>query len=154
MYPHINYAIEVYGSCCKTTMKSLQVTQNNLLRVLNNVGYRSSATHMHNELGLKKIVNIYETAVLIFVHKQRNNLLPEVFKEYYHNVRGRSMRSSRQNNNLYVEFARTSFGTKSLKIIGAKLWNIIPTEIKEVQGIHKFKHLLKKYMKTVNSSLI
>ena len=148
VYPHINYAIEVYGACSKTVIKSLQVTQNNLLRALLRVNYRYSATQMHKELGLLKLCHIFEKSVLIFVYRQRNELLPSVFDKYYQTVIERNKRStSRRITDLYVDYARTTCGTKSLKIIGAKLWNQLPSELKEVKGIYKFKKMLRKHLR-------
>ncbi len=100
VYPHIYYAIELYGACSYTDMKSLQVTQNNLLRVLCNVNYRYSATKMHVELGLNNINKIFQTAVLVFVYKQRSNILPLVFNKYYQSLEERNNLRSRQSSNL------------------------------------------------------
>ena len=122
VYPHIHYGIEVYGTCSKTAMQSLQVSQNNLLRILLHKNHRYSATEMHNMLDLLKIKDVFETAILTFVFKQRSKLLPLVFDNYYHVVSERVTRSM-INNNLHVEFARTTGRMKAIKILGDKLWN-------------------------------
>ncbi len=145
VYPHIYYAIEVYGTCSNTAIKTLQVTQNNLLRVLLRVNRRFSATAIHKELGILKVCNVFEKAVLTFVHKGKHNLLPCVFNDYYHNITERNIRSKRLND-LYVEFSRTSGGMKSIRILGAKLWNKLPTELKDVQSSYNFKKMAREYL--------
>jgi len=146
VYPHICYAIEIYGSCCKTVMQTLQVAQNSVLRVLLHKNRRYSATEMHNELGLLKIRQVYEKAILTFVYKQRNKLLPQVFDNYYHVVSKRVTRSM-MNNDLHVEFARTTGGMKAIRITGARLWNKLPLNIKEALSIYQFKKMVKQYVK-------
>ena len=47
---------------------------------------------------------------------------------------------------LYVRFARTVHGCKSLKIVGSKAWNEIPEKMKEAATLHSFKRSVKKYL--------
>jgi hypothetical protein len=118
VYPHIYYGIEVFGTCSKTLMQTLQVSQNNLFRILLHKNRRDSATDMHKKLDVLKIIDVFQSAILIFVCKQRCNTLPQVFSEYYHVVSRRITRSSK-NNDLHVEYSRTTGKIKSIKILGA-----------------------------------
>jgi len=149
IYPHISYAIEIYGTCCKTNMNLLQVKQNNVLRSLMNVNYRHSATDLYNELGLLKVSQIFELHVLTFVYKQRQHLLPTVFDTYYQNTPIVRETRNRGTNILFIEFARTLGGSKAIKIIGAKLWNKLPSHVKEAQSTFGFKKMVKAYIKHI-----
>ena len=144
VYPHIYYGIEVFGTCNKTVMQTLQVAQNNILRIFLHTNRRYSATEMHNKLGLLKISDVFQTAVLSFVYKQRCRILPQVFNDYYHVVSDRVTRS-RKNNDLHIEFARTTCKMKSIKILGARLWNDLPSNIKEATCIKQFKKRVKHF---------
>jgi hypothetical protein len=146
VYPHIYYGIEIYGNCNRTIIHQLQVAQNNLLRILLHKNRRSSATEMHNQLNLLKVIDVHEVAVLTFVYKQRHNLLPEVFTNYFRIVSERATRS-RKNNDLHIEYARTTGRMKAIKISGAKMWNLLPPDIKDAQNIYQFKKMVKCYKK-------
>jgi len=143
VYPHIHYALEVYGNCSKTNMNLLQIVQNNLLRALCNVNRRFSSTKMHKDLNILKIQDDFKMAVLIFVYKQQRQMLPGVFSDYYRSVGGRNTRS-KSNNDIYIEHARTLKGQKSIKILGAKVWNKLPKHVKESRSISLFKKSLKQ----------
>ena len=39
---------------------------------------------------------------------------------------------------------QVSFGTKSLKLYGPKIWNALPVNIKTAKNLNAFKYLIKK----------
>ena len=47
IYPHISYAIEIYGSANDTLISKLQVQQNKLLKLLTKRDYRYSTNKLH-----------------------------------------------------------------------------------------------------------
>jgi len=52
----------------------------------------------------------------------------------------------RNNKNYYVHRARTKIGQRSLSVVGIKIWNDIPKEMKKL-NYYKFKKVLKaKYI--------
>ena len=81
----------------------------------------------------------------MFVYKQRLGLLPQIYRNYYQSVTESNTRSM-TNNDLYVEFARTTSGSKSIKIIGAKLQNTLPIDIKEANTVYQFKKEVKMFL--------
>ena len=40
---------------------------------------------------------------------------------------------------------QVSFGTKSLKLYGPKIWNALPVNIKTAKNLNTFKDLIKKW---------
>ena len=40
---------------------------------------------------------------------------------------------------------QVSFGTKSLKLYGPKIWNALPVNIKTAKNLNAFKDLIKKW---------
>ena len=49
------------------------------------------------------------------------------------------------NGNLYVLNVNTLAGQKAISVAGAKLWNEIPTEIKNAKSLDTFSSKLKTY---------
>ena len=146
IFPQIKYGIEVYGTSGKTLMSRLQIQQNKLLKILSRKQQRYSSTLLHSELGLLTCLNIHNLFVLIFVHKQRYNLLPDIFQQYYKLNRDTRNINTRQINDLYVPKMRTNTGVLALKCHGAKLWNNLDEEVKNVPSKFKFKRKVKEYL--------
>ena len=54
--------------------------------------------------------------------------------------------STRHPNNLKVpQVNQSSFGTKSLRTLGPKIWNELPEEIKSAESLEIFKRIIKMW---------
>lgn len=51
---------------------------------------------------------------------------------------------TRQQHNLYVPRTKTDSGARAMSVTGPKLWNQLPSDIKEANNLHAFKSKLKK----------
>jgi len=151
VYPYITYGIEIYGTSGNCNTNRIQILQNRILKTLTRKECRFSTMMLHDELGLLTVKNIYLLYLNSFVFKQRNGLLPTVFEDYFHmNIQARS-RTTRQDSNLYVSRRKTTFGSKALKVTGAKLWNSTPKEFTTITSLKAFKKMYKKYLMELQS---
>lgn len=146
IYPHITYGIELFGSACQKYIKQLQVVQNKLLKILSNKRFRYSSTELHRELNLLTVKNIHYLQTNVFVYKQRNGLLPQIFNNYYRLNKDINKRNTRQDNNLYIQRARSCVGEVKVSILGARYWNSLPNGMKVSNSLPCFKKELKKHL--------
>ena len=70
-----------------------------------------------------------------------NGNLPDIFYGFLVRNRDRNVHqyNVRNADELYVPYARLDVKKFSLKIFGAKLWNVLPTYIKESSSFDMFK---------------
>jgi hypothetical protein len=146
VFPYIKYGIEVYGTACKTILSTIQIQQNKLLKILAKRHYADSSTALHHELGLLTCQKVHELYTLLFVFKQRNNILPEIFNEYYKLNSEIICRTTRQSSMIFIPKWRLEIGSKSIKCHGAQLWNDLPNELKIKTSAGTFKKGLKLYL--------
>lgn len=146
VYPHLTYAIELFGNASKNHMNRLQRVQNKLLKNLSNKSFRYSTTLLHRDLQLLSVNQIHKLQTCIFVYKQRNGLLPEIFNDYYKLNKDVNMRHTRQDNNLYIKRFRTSMGKAKVSHIGAIFWNGLPSNIQSLKTLPLFKKELKELL--------
>ena len=102
IFPHINYAIELYRSACKTNIAKIHIVQHLLLKTLAKRNRLDSATALHRELNILKVYELLTLDVLIFVYKQRRHDLPGLFHQFYELNSEVMTRSSRQEAHLYI----------------------------------------------------
>ena len=143
VFPYIEYGIEVYGACGDTVMKKLQIEQNKLLQILYKKERRYETNKLYHEIKLLKCIDIYKFFIGLLVYKQQHNILPVIFADYYKVNSDINTRCTRQSKDLHIPLLRTKGGQKSLKYIGAKIWNNISNEIKEKSSMYSFKKLLR-----------
>ena len=83
IYSRLAYGIEVYGHTSKGNFKQLQVLQNKVLKSLFNFDWYTPTNVLHSNLNLLNLTDIFHVSLLKLVYKQRNNLLPNVFNDYF-----------------------------------------------------------------------
>ena len=146
VYPHITYGIELYGTACQKHLNRLKVMHNRILKTLCSKPRRYSSIDLYNDVNLLTIENIHKLFTNIFVYKQRNGLLPVIFNEYYKLNSEVRTRITRQDNNIYVPRFKSTIGLKSIKVIGANLWNNSSINIKSSNSLHIFKKLYREWL--------
>ena len=145
VYSRIKYGIAVYGQANLTEISKIQVLQNQLLKVLAGKKYRYPTDKLHDDFSLLKVTDITRQEVLTFVFNFFMDSLPTVFRNYYetfsetHNINTRNanlnIRKIRRNNN---------FGAKSIKIIGADLWNDLSRDLRTSANTKQFRYNYKE----------
>jgi hypothetical protein len=146
IYPHISYGIEIYGTAYKKYINKLQVMQNRILKILTCKPYRYNSQQLHNELNILTVSNVYSLYVNTFVFKQFNHMLPKIFNQYYQTNECLRGCTTRQGSDFYVPKYKTTFGSKSTNIIGAKLWNSTQKRFKGASSVKSFKTMYKGYL--------
>ena len=83
---------------------------------------------------------------ILEIFKTLNDLNPPFMKDIFCKSINRS--SKRFCNNLKsVKVEKVTYGKRSLRFIGPILWNSLPQNIKNLNGINKFKLFLKEWGK-------
>ena len=95
-----------------------------------------------------KVMDIYRYQVSKFVFKSINSLVPRNFHEWFqltHERYGYRTRSNFSNDdgsiikNLFIPSARTTnYGLKQLRVNGPRIWNSLPTYIKNTTSLKVF----------------
>ena len=162
IYSHILYAIEVWGSACKTELDKIIVLQKRVIRMMvykdqyNEVpGPLSSSDPIFARLQTLKVVDIYKFQTCKFIFKCLNQLTPDNFHQCYlynhdihtHNTRANYNSDCMALNSLFVPFARTTnYGLKQLRINGPRIWNSLPTQIRKLTSLNIFLKKLKLHL--------
>ena len=102
---------------------------------------------LFKSLNLLKLNDITELQILSFVYQWSHRLLPPCFSENFKVTSSVHSYSTRQswNKNLYVG-STTQYGLRSLKFIGSRLWNFLPTSITNSNSLRIFCKTLKNSM--------
>ena len=160
IYSHIIYAIEVWGSAFKTELDKILILQKRALRLItfNDIypsipGPLSPSDPIFAKLETMKVMDIYKYQVSKFVFKCINFLAPINFHGWFqlnHEKYGYKTRSNFSIKdgsiikNIFIPSARTTnYGLKQLRVNGPRIWNSLPTNIKNATSLHVFMKNLK-----------
>ena len=140
---NFNYCPIVWMHCGIVNMKKMERLQCRALRfVLND--FTSSFDELLKLSGSTKLTIMRMQTLAIEVYKFINNMSPPYICELLnrHNV----PYTMRDNNKLIQKKVNTQqYGIKSFSYTGAKLWNLLPADIKNSPSIREFKANIKSF---------
>ena len=121
------------------------------IRIIFNCNYGSPITPHFYKLGISKIADQYTFEVGKIMYQHSKQALPSCISSFFSHISSIHSHRTRSSTkkNLYIPKFYFSRCQKSIKYQGAKIWNSVPTNIRD-QNFNKFKSnfknsLLKKY---------
>ena len=126
IFPHINYALEIFGSCSAKLRNKIQVKQNQLMKVLTNRERLCPTNELHLHNRILKIEDVYKIKILTFVHDCVNKNTISLFHSYYEFQSQAHSFNTRNPHYLIQPRANTNMFNSSVKYMGAYLWNNTP----------------------------
>ena len=163
VYPHLIYAIEVWGSADETHLNRLLILQKKIVRLITFSDKRQidysflPSNPLFCKLEIHKIHDIFKLCLSKFIFKCLNKMTPTNFHSWYqltsllnkHDTRSKfvDIENSIETRTLFVPTARTShYGLKRLKVLGPKLWNSLPPLLRINESLNNFIKKLKNIL--------
>ena len=115
-----------------------------MLKVLSGKKFRFPTDELHDEFELLTVKDIFEQEILTFVHNFFLEKVPPVFNGYFETLASIHNRNTRHGSNLLsIPRHTTNIAASSIKIQGAKLWNKLDNNLKNISKAKKFKSKFK-----------
>ena len=90
---------------------------------------RTRTDFLHTSLNIMKVEDVHKNNVLNFVNKCLMGKCPDIFNQYYQ-VKSTPY-ITRQEGNLDIPSYRIEYGARSVKVVGAKLWNRLENDLEK-----------------------
>ena len=168
IYPHLLYGISIWGNADNVFLKPLLTLQKKAVRTISNKFknihtvfklpgnpdifwlvdsfVKEPSSPIFKSLNILKIYDIFNIETLKFVYDSLNKVNPSQFHEYYHLPLNIQNTAANRMGHLNIPQGRTlTYGLKSIKHTGGKLWNDIPVIIRNSSSKKLFNKLLKKH---------
>ena len=145
----LQYGITVLGQTYDSYLEPIFKLQKKAVRAISHQPFRSPSLPIFKKLKLLRIQDIFQLRLLTFVYESINKKNPSCFHDYFSFNANFHQHSTRQSNpgNLFLTH-RNSFryGLKSIRYMGAKMWNDLPVEIRNSPSKYSFKNNLKIFL--------
>ena len=127
LYPYLSYCIHVWGRAYDTHLNDLKVLQNKIIRIINGVPPRTNVERLYVTMGVLSLKRINNYAIGLFMYKYVNNMLPELFVDFFSNVTDLQHYNTKHANpnSIYVTFHSSTRGQQSFSHCGPRIWNFI-----------------------------
>jgi len=149
--PSIDYALTVWGTTCTNNLGKIQRLQNYAARIIKrNFDYINvRGLDLVKELGWMNIKQRIMYFQILLMFKSIHGLAPDyLVNNVIMDIEISEVSTRRHGMNLYVPFPDSEFHKNILFYRGAKLWNDLPSELKDCHSIERFKLLLKNYVRS------
>ena len=148
VYSKIAYGLHCYGATHKTSVKSVQIVCNKLLRILMLKDRRYPTNTLYKEFNMLKIDDFRNFLAVRFVHRSvyPNEFTPEQLKTYFKlnvNVHNRVLRD---NLKIRVPLLRSALGQTCINWYGGNFWNSLDIDIRSECNLCIFKKEVKKHI--------
>ena len=149
IYPYLQYGITVWGNACDNAINPIYISQKRAVRTITNNDfstheYCKPETHpLFNFLNFLNVFDIFNMELLKFVHDSLNKRNPSQFHNYYQYLN--STNSTRENKLIIPRARTTTYGLKSIKYHGAKMWNDLPANLRNLKSRNLFAYKIKHH---------
>ena len=129
-------------------LSRLQIAQNHAARLLTGTPMRAHITPVLSDLHWLPIKQRVSYKILMTIHKalHRDSCSPNLKDLFTLHQPRRELRSSTNIWSLEVPRAVRNYGSRSLQVHGAKLWNGLPADLRKPQSVPTFKSKLKTFL--------
>lgn len=146
IYPNFLYCPSILWDANNHIFERLQVLQNKCMRVILNKDKYTSINFMLKELGWLKVKFLNRYLIFIFIFKIKNNLLPNVMKDFTCQNSSFHDYNTRTRTDFHIFTNKTNLNYKSVFNKGIIEFNNLNAEIKNINNLRTFKKTLKNYL--------
>ena len=104
--------------------------QKRAVRTIAGQPYNAHTHPLFQDLNLLKLEDIYKVEVSKIMHGYKNHALPLPLMKLFILNKERHSRETRQDHDFYLKKCRTTLATQQVYSTGPKIWNALPTKIK------------------------
>ena len=150
-YPHLIYCVSIWGSTWPSFLNKLFIAQNKIVRCILFMKKYESTSHIYTQLNILNFKLIKKYCVFLLIYKNVN-IFPgkKVFTviDNVHNTRSNNV-------NLICPQFRTTLYNNSVLCDGPRLWNSLPTDLKNLlctNNLFQFKKKIKSFLYSCQTS--
>jgi len=137
---NFNYCPLVYHVSSKgSSLKMERLLERGIRLVLND--FSSNINSMMTKSNVSSLFCSRVRLLAVFVFKVINNMLPQIPTDLFQR---KDVPYGLRKSIILVQptYSTKTYGFNSLSYLGAKLWNLLPNECKELKSVNKFKHFI------------
>ncbi|XP_067305621.1 uncharacterized protein, partial [Pseudorasbora parva] len=150
MSSRLDYCNALLGGCPARLINKLQLVQNAAARVLTRTRKYDHISPVLSTLHWLPIKHRIHFKILLITYKALNSLAPRYLSELLtHYTPSRRLRSQNSGQLIIPRISKSTAGGRSFSYLAPKLWNSLPSIVREADTLCQFKSRLKTHLFTM-----
>lgn len=146
VHSHIDFCNGLFTEIPAYQVDKLQRVQNHAARVVLNASFEQPSAELLKELHWLPVKARIIFKVLVMVFRVNNGTAPVYLGEMFVPIRGRYRLRSQSDTNFNIPRRRTKLADRSMAVVGPKLWNDLPSYLKNIESEASFRSKLKTHL--------
>lgn len=147
MTSRLDYCNALLGGCSARLLNKLQLVQNAAARVLTRTRKFDHISPVLSTLHWLPIEHRIQFKIMLMTYKALNGLAPQYLSDLiFHYNPSRPLRSQSSGQLVIPRIIKSSAGGRSFSYLAPKLWNNLPSVVREADTLCQFKSRLKTHL--------
>jgi len=146
IHPYLSYCNVVWAIDRSCVLNKLFILQKKAVRSITHSRWNCHSIPIFKRLGILPICSLNDLQIACFMYRQVHKLLPPPFSNMFQMNYEIHLHSTRQKNNLHVTLHRLRIRRNTVKIYGCKVWNSLPSALRNIASLHLFKAEFNKML--------
>jgi hypothetical protein len=151
IHSHITYATEIWGSASQSLINEIYVKQKAAIRLISNANFNAHTAPLFKSLQILPVTLLVKSAFINFMHRFHYNKLPAGLNHTWSTLCNRLDSAGaphlHHKANYLIPFARTDHVTRFPLTQAPKLWNELPSAIRNISNSNTFNQALKEHLR-------
>ena len=143
IYPYLTYCNLIWASTYVTNLQRIYLLQKRAVRA----DYKCSSKPLFANLKILDVFSIYSLQVSSFMYLYHNDALPIAFNQIFQTGNQIHQYSTRYSDFYRPHSCRTDIKKFSIWFQGPRIWNSLPSNIKNAPTFNTFKRVIKPFLR-------
>ena len=148
IYPYLNYCVEVWVNTYKTYTDPLLRLQKIVLCIITGSAKFSHTAVLSSELHIQKLEQIYYCTVQMFMYRYYNNLLPDIFCDFFKLNTEVHSYNTQQHSHYHAHICRLAQTAKNIRYVEVKCHAVFRMYWSYCPSPHCYKKAVKEILLT------
>ena len=141
--PYLTYCADILGNTYKSNTQCIFLLQKKIVRIVYGAHFKDHTNVIFQDLIFFKFCDLVKLKTCEMMYRAFNKTLPVNLNNIFTVCEPNSLFNMRKKKDFVQKYTRTNLKAMSVSVVGAKLWNELDSNLRNIKTILLFKKKIK-----------